>query len=150
MGFKSDMLVVLMTAHLVYMEGPMRLGWKFRYTPAAPAPEYCSYASAFWYYLSHRQCFNQFLGIILRVHYIMGSLYWGSDSALNVVGKWFGPFSWWTTVLIVLSGSYLASGFLTARDAVHGMTARIMVPQGILRYLGGLMEVIWYLQALQK
>jgi hypothetical protein len=35
-----------------------------------PAPEQFGYAASVWYYLSHRQCFNQFLGIVIR--FILG------------------------------------------------------------------------------
>jgi hypothetical protein len=125
MDYAFDVLTVLTTVTSFRRRGPKRFPWIFRYTPVAPAPEGCSYAYACWYYLTNRQCFNQCLGIMFRLFYAAGRCTCGrssSRSALRILCDLILPFSGQTQWLIVLSGSYLASGLLTARDAVNEKT----------------------------
>jgi hypothetical protein len=87
--------------------------------PIPPAPEHFGYAASVWYYLSHRQCFNQFLGIVLGFILGIGELKWmlkEQELGLGVLKGFF----WWDRLSFILPASYMASGLLTAWHARSG------------------------------
>ncbi|KAH7212015.1 hypothetical protein DER44DRAFT_767443 [Fusarium oxysporum] len=72
----------------LYLRGPLRLGGALQYVPIPPAPESYSYAASVWYYLPHRQCFNQFLGILGLLFYAMGEM-WMNKTRFETVFEGF-------------------------------------------------------------
>lgn len=102
--------------------GPLRLGGIFEYVPIRPAPENYSYAASAWYYLAHRQCFNQFLGILGLLACLMGELWMDKKSRYGpapVVFSMLERWDWRELLLLVPITSYLTSGLLTAWHAIH-------------------------------
>jgi hypothetical protein len=115
-GFRIAMIGLTCLKHCI--RGPVRLGGRLQYLPIPPAPEGYSYAASFWYYLSHKQCFNQFLGILGLLACGMGEVRMNKRDFELVFGV-LERLSWWKQLLLVLPTSYLASGLLTAWDARH-------------------------------
>lgn len=108
-----------LTCTRVFLEGPVRFWGGFEYVRIPPAPEHFGYATSVWYYLSHRQCVNQFLGIVLRFILGIGELKWMLREQKLGLGVLRG-FVWWEHLPLILPASYLASGLLTAWHARGG------------------------------
>jgi hypothetical protein len=120
-GFWNYLEYPVLFLHLRHA-GPMRLGGIFKYVPIRPAPESYSYAGRIWYYLAHRQCFNQFLGILGLLACAMGELWMNRRSGFGLARTVFHElerWSWRKLLPPVLLTSYLTSGLLTAWHAVH-------------------------------
>jgi hypothetical protein len=99
-----------------FCEGPVRFWGRFEYVRIPPAPEHFGYAASVWYYLSHRQCFNQFLGITARLILGIGELKTMLREQELPLGVLHG-FIWMDQLPVILPVSYLASGLLTAWHA---------------------------------
>ncbi|KAH7158543.1 hypothetical protein DER46DRAFT_360711 [Fusarium sp. MPI-SDFR-AT-0072] len=112
---------------VLFLEGAPRFPHALGFKPTLPAPSHLTYMARYWYYLSHRQCLIQFLGI-LSVGYVtfaalkMGSKAWGTVKTL--VPRWW-PASYEKALLLVLPPTYLASGLLTAYEATNTQRIRI-------------------------
>lgn len=105
-----------LTCFHIFRLGIVKSWGRFEYVRIPPAPEHFGYAASVWYYLSHRQCFNQFLDIMTNcVVGISVSKLMLTDYELAL-----GVLRWWEQLPLILPASYLASGLLTAWDARNG------------------------------
>ncbi|QPC69607.1 hypothetical protein HYE68_000359 [Fusarium pseudograminearum] len=121
MIFKWSVIAIALSTTICYRKGPVRLGGNFHYTIAPPAPRGYGYASTCWYYLSHRQCFNQSLGIAIKFVWETFMFRWVTRTTFRMVhGWWLEPSSLGKQLLVTALASYLIGGFLTAQDAING------------------------------
>jgi hypothetical protein len=69
---------------ILFLEGAPKFRHTLGYKSPLPAPSHLTYMARYWYYLSHRKCLIQFLGIlsvgsVAFVAFRMGRKAWGTS-----------------------------------------------------------------------